>query len=160
MKGWRGNLPRMCGFGQTWRCCKSKKIIKYSLFQTNTKKISCCKLLRKSLNSSLPSLFYVLIFFSLLLFFLLHLILILPAPALSFLSPTSHLFEKTKYEGYTCSTVDQVCISVAGQIWRGCLHLLIPVIHWRCCCEYVWEGWGWWGSGKQACNHLPFSNYH
>lgn len=75
-----------------------------------------------------------------------------------FFSPTSHLFEKTKYEGYTCSTVDQVCIAVAGQIWRGCLRLLISVIHWRSCFEYVCEGWGWWGSGKQTCSCLPLFN--
>lgn len=45
-------------------------------------------------------------------FFLLYLLFILTAPSPPATSP--HLFEKTKYEGYTCSTVDQVCFRVAG----------------------------------------------
>lgn len=146
----------------TWRCCKSKKITKYSLPQTHTmvheniEHIYCCKLLRKSLNSSLPSLLSVWIFF------------------LSCCSFFCIFSTSSPFQLCPSSPPLPICLKRPSMkdthvpLWIKCVSLLLgrsdvgvytPWSLWftEGAVVSVCEGWG--RSGKQACSHL-YSNYH
>lgn len=143
MSAGRGNLPTMCGFGQT---CRSMRILEYSLFQArailheSTQHIFCHKWLRKPLNSSLPSLIMFWSFSPLLLFFCIF--------------SSSSRFQLGPF-----STPLPICLKrlsmkdthvplwiksgLLGRSDVGVYSSLISGRRWRCCFECVCEGRGW-----------------